>query len=621
MRVSRGVITVVGDWPVIEQVDDLDTFVKHEQEQVIHLDGRHDAILPDSWIVVETPADHELATSGGTPLVLQARRPNASGSRAEYGMSGPATRVELDKAWIRLPDRASAGHDDFAMIRQTAVYAQAEALELAEEPIPQPVCGGHDDRIELDGFYEDLEAGRWVVVSGEREIESTSGVRFSELSMLSSVSHGVRILAPAGDAGGTSPRPLAGDRTHTFIELHDQLAYCFKRDTVRIHGNVVLATHGETRAEVLGSGDGSTPNQEFVLKQSPLTYVPADAPSGVDTSLEVYISDVQWREADALVGLLPTDRQFVTHTGDDAKTAVVFGNGREGARLPTGVENVRAVYRSGIGRAGNVKGEQISLLSTRPLGAKAVINPLPASGGADRETRDQARRNAPLAVMALDRLVSVQDYEDFARVFAGIGKSHAVELSDGRRQLVHLTIAGADDAPIDPSSSLYRHLTAALRRFGDPDQAFRVDVRELLLLVLSARVRVRPDRRWDHVEPRVRAALVEAFGFERRELGEDALLSVAIAAIQGVSGVEWVDVDVFGGIPERVPAASGRRLLEPGEIARAIQTLVARDAARGPSPRVRVNLAGVEGGRLRPAQLAVLSPLVPATLILNEVPR
>ena len=115
----------------------------------------------------------------------------------------------------------------------------------------------------------------------------------------------------------------------------------------------------------------------------------------------------------------------------------MFGNGSEGARLPTGIENVRAVYRTGIGKGGNVKAEQISLLSTRPLGAKEVVNPLPASGGADRETRDQARKNAPLAVMALDRLVSVQDYEDFVRVFAGIGKARATELSDGRRQIVH----------------------------------------------------------------------------------------------------------------------------------------------------------------------------------------
>ena len=62
---------------------------------------------------------------------------------------------------------------------------------------------------------------------------------------------------------------------------------------------------------------------------------------------------------------------------------------------------------------------------------KEVINPLRASGGADRETRDQARKNAPLAVRALDRLVSTQDYADFARTFAGIGKASRRALAGG----------------------------------------------------------------------------------------------------------------------------------------------------------------------------------------------
>ena len=89
--------------------------------------------------------------------------------------------------------------------------------------------------------------------------------------------------------------------------------------------------------------------------------------------------------------------------------------------------------------------------------------------------------------MALDRLVSVQDYQDFTRVFAGIGKARAAELSDGRGQIVHLTIAGADDIPIEYHSDLYRNLTAALRRFGDPSQPFRIDRRELLLLSSARR--------------------------------------------------------------------------------------------------------------------------------------
>ncbi|UUZ53293.1 baseplate J/gp47 family protein [Massilia sp. H-1] len=146
------------------------------------------------------------------------------------------------------------------------------------------------------------------------------------------------------------------------------------------------------------------------------------------------MNDIEWHEADTLaLGLAPQDRKFITRTSDEGKTSIIFGNGIAGARLPGGQENVSAVYRSGIGKPGNVKAEQISLLATRPLGAKSVINPLRASGGANAETRDQARKNAPLAVMALDRLVSVQDHADFARTFGGVGKAVAAERSDGRQ--------------------------------------------------------------------------------------------------------------------------------------------------------------------------------------------
>lgn len=566
-----------------------------EAGNVLFLDTDYDKLLNKTSIVVEQV---------GTPAVVHSDITVHTLSRTAYGMSGKTTKITLEKNWWK-------PGNDITPIRTTTVYAQSEKLTLAEEPIIQPVCGGTDDLIELDGFYEGLEAGRWVIISGERKIDGTSAVRFSELSMLSTVSQNIN-----------SKTLLPGDTIHTFIKLAEPLAYCFKRDSVKIYGNVVLATHGEARTETLGSGDGSKSLQQFTLKQPPLTFVTAPNPSGVDSTLKVYINDVQWHESHTLFGLQAKDRRFVTKTDDEGKTSVIFGNGREGARLPTGIENVRAVYRNGIGMGGNVKAEQISLLSTRPLGAKEVINPLPASGGADKETRDQARKNAPLAVMALDRLVSVQDYEDFTRVFAGIGKARAAELSDGRRQIVHLTIAGADDIPIETHSDLYRNLMAALRRFGDPYQPFRIELRELKLLVLSARVRIHPDYLWEKVEPKIRAVLLDAFSFERRELGQDALLSEAFSAMQSVTGVEYVDIDTFGGVAEKIADSTGaRRLRTPAEIAEEVQTIVEQSSSKGPAHRVSVNLADFEGQGLRSAQLAYLSPLVPATLILNEVPR
>jgi predicted phage baseplate assembly protein len=417
---------------------------------------------------------------------------------------------------------------------------------------------------------------------------------------------------------------LPGDKTHTFLTLSHSLAYCYKRDTLTIYGNVVKATHGETRIEVLGNGDGSKPLQTFALRQSPLTFLSAPTRDGVASTLAVRVNDVQWHEIDSLAGLKPNDRLFFTETDDESKTRIVFGNGREGARPPTGLENIKAVYRSGIGKPGNAKAGQISLLVTRPLGVKEVINPLRATGGADRESRDQARENAPLALLALDRLVSLQDYTDFSRTFAGIGKARAAALSDGRRRLVHVTIAGADDIPIDLNSDLYRNLSRALRDFGDPQTPVRLAPRELLSLSISAKVRVEPDYEWETVEPIIRNALLDAFGFARRELGQDVAPSEVISTIQRVRGVAYVDLDLLTSIDaqtlqkliEAITATPSAEALEATPLAKLGLDLTA------PLKRVTAHLARTDPNKpnkILPAQLATLSSEVPETLILTEL--
>jgi predicted phage baseplate assembly protein len=383
-----------------------------------------------------------------------------------------------------------------------------------------------------------------------------------------------------------------------------------------VHANVARATHGETRNEVLGSGNGALSMQAFVLKQSPLTYVSAATVDGVQNTLTLRVNGMQWHETRNLAFAGAAERHFVTAIDDGGKTTVQFGDGTHGARLPTGIENIVATYRNGIGTPGNVRAQQVSLLATRPLGVKDVINPLRASGGADAETRDQARRNVPLAVLALDRLVSVADYADFARTFGGVGKAAAVKL--GHR--VQVTIAGAADAPIDPSSDLYRNLLQALQRYGDPSLSVQLDVRELLALTVSAKVGLLPDFAWESVEPAVRAALLDVFGFERRALAQAVYLSELVACMQAVRGVAWVDVDAFGSLDEATLLAgfgagdNGKQ----GDGA-ALMTHVTAATATTVSPRVAVLPARYDDtGALRPAQLAYLPPNVPDTLLLQE---
>ena len=594
---------------------------------IIYLDGNYDKILPDSWVVVDTRAINpdktkEVRAINGPLLIAQAGTVQTNISRAAYGISGKSTRIELTvaanskkaSAWIttfgKAPDETKGTPiDDFQVIRRTAVYAQSEKLDLAEEPIETPIGTKSQDTapnrwIVLDGVYSELKSGRSLIVSGERddirdnESKKVGGVKACEVAMLSEVVH-----APDPDDGTFLTR----------IKLAENLAYRYRRNDITIYANVIRATQGETRRETLGSGDSSRALQQFALRQTPLTYVSAPTPTGVESTLKIFVNDVRWHEADVLLGLSPTDRRYVTRVDNDDVTSATFGNGIQGARLPTGAENVRADYRQGLGKAGNVKAEKIALLTSRPLGVREVINPLRASGGADRDSRDQIRKNAPLGLMALDRLISTQDYASFAHVFAGVSKAYAVRVSDGRRELVNVTIAGTDDIPIDRTSNLFRNLILALRRFGDQALPLRLDVRELVLLIVSAKVRISPDYIWEKVEPKIRASLLDAFGFEKRELGQDALLSEVITAIQLVEGVAYVDVEAFGGVAER---GSDGSVKTPKQILGEAQAIV---SANKPDQRVRANLSELIGARIRPAQLVYLVPDVPDTLILNLV--
>ena len=641
-----------------------------EAENILALDAEYKELKEDTWVAVENGNEAEVfkinkittETLGGfleEELGFFSTCPPITVTEDDSGSSaksaGDPTKIKSTILMLDLRWRDPGANND--ILRKAVFYGQSEELALAEEPIETPVCGGtEEDLIELDGFYEGLESGRWVIVSGERKIERTSGVRFSELAMLSAVVQKVVTetqVVGTDDVVAKMPKsnPRPGEKIHTFIKLASKLAYCFKRDTTTIYGNVVKATHGETHQEVLGSGDGSKALQSFDLKQKPLTYASVSNPSGVDSTLKVFVNDVQWHEADSLVALQPNDRRFISKTDNEDKTAVIFGNGKKGVRLPTGIENIRAEYRSGIGKQGNVKAEQISLLTTKPLGVKEVINPLRASGGANRETRDQARKNAPLAVKALDRLISVQDYEDFSRVYAGIGKAHAVELSDGRQKIVHVTIAGAEDIPIDDNSDLFQNLHHALHEFGDPHQVIRLAIRELMFIVIEAGVAILPDYQWEPVADNLRGHLLDTFSFERRELGQDVTLSEVISVMQSVRGVAYVDVNTFGGIPEKIASGRERRLLTPEEVSEAVACLAVRwsqddmekycleksgdeceefnkckkyghfDGTRGLRQKLQVNLAEFDEQKsiVRPAQIAFLTPAVSEMLILNQI--
>ncbi|HEX2031937.1 MAG TPA: putative baseplate assembly protein [Actinomycetota bacterium] len=488
---------------------------------VVDLDAVHKEITVGSWVVLSAPA-RTTAPTAPAYVELYEVTEAADAARADFTLTGKVTRLTLDGENLqeKFGDR----------VRDTMVFAESERLTLAEVPLTGPVQG---DEVVVMGELEGLAQGKPVIVRGTHE---ATGEEASEVAFLAAW------------------EPEDG---LTALRFDDDLNGVYRRNTVRVHANVAPATHGETKEEVLGSGDASRPFQRFSLAHSPLTYVSAATAAGARSSLEVRIDDVLWQGSRSLFGEGPADRAYVVRLADDGEVTVRFGDGATGSRLPTGTENVRARYRAGTGLQGMVKAGQLSLLMTRPLGVRGVTNPLPATGGADPESLGDARTNAPRTVRTFDRIVSLRDFEDFARSFPGIGKATARWLWDGERRIVHVTVGAAGGGPIPETSDPFRNLRRAIEDHRDYRQPFRLQSYQPLLFRMAARLFLDPAYLAEKVQADVTSALRGEFSFARRGLAQPVTASEVLAAVQAVAGVVGVDLDALH-LAGQAPAAQHR---------------------------------------------------------------
>jgi hypothetical protein len=339
-----------------------------------------------------------------------------------------------------------------------------------------------------------------------------------------------------GEAALVSTTAVAGD--FTTLGLSAALGRVYDAASTSVNANAVGCTHGETQQEILGSGDATNDALQFTLKQAPLTYVSAATGNGAASTLQVWVNNLQWHELPNMLAAASADRVFTTQPTQSGNVAVQFGNGIEGARTPTGQMNIRAVYRKGIGSAGNVAAGQLSQPLDRPQGLKSVQNPSAASGGADPASTDQARRSAPLPTLTIARVVSLEDYQNFALNFGGIAKASAAWVHYGGTAGVFLTVAGAEGATFAPTDQVIINLIQALRTYGNPFVPLWVVSYEPVLFELAAVIDI-DQSNYDAtlVLAQVWQSLRSTFAFDQQLLAQPVAASEVIEIIQQTPGV------------------------------------------------------------------------------------
>jgi hypothetical protein len=153
-------------------------------------------------------------------------------------------------------------------------------------------------------------------------------------------------------------------------------------------------------------------------------------------------------------------------------------------------------------------------------------------------------------------VVSLQDYEDFARSFAGIEKALATWTWKKETRCIFLTVAGTNGAVVADKDILHDHLLTALQQSGSPHVQIELKSYRPLFFRVIVNIQVNPDYLAEKVLPEVELQLRTTFAFKKRSFGQPVSQSEVITICQNVEGVVAVDLDKLyysDATPELVP--------------------------------------------------------------------
>jgi hypothetical protein len=240
------------------------------------------------------------------------------------------------------------------------------------------------------------------------------------------------------------------------------------------------------------------------------------------------------------------------------KTWAQFGDGVNGATLPSGVGNVTAVYRTGNDANGSLQ----SGANPQANAQVANLNQLrlydEVTGGTAGEDASHIRQTASGRVQELGRIVSLSDFEYEALALPGVEKARAVWDTDGNIPLLKLTVLLSDDTPAQLRAVQSALTVANATRGADRFPVLVVNASlEYIYLALtfgllpgyqSEPVLVSVTRALGIVPSGGGAAPDGLFCVDQRDLGQPEYATRIQGCVQNVEGVAWVEVTALGSL-------------------------------------------------------------------------
>jgi len=341
--------------------------------------------------------------------------------------------------------------------------------------------------------------------------------------------------------------------TTTVNGVNTQIVFETPFDTlVPANGSInAQAIQGKTiQYEYLGDSDG-TANQVKALSKSPLlsntsSIIVGTLVGGVPTG-------VAYTEIPYIIDASSNDPSYSVTTDADNISYINFGDGISG-RIPP-ANGIYATYRIGGGALGNVGPNTLTYpLTSLPAGI-TVTNLSSATGGADQESTDSIRINAPLAYTAMTRAISLMDYAAIAVQTPAVAKAMADSGSSYNNITLYIAPFG-DSAYNTPGVDLYGNTTPTFSSASTNLITYLTDKAPATATIsinppvyvpinVSLTAYLNPQYRQSVVTTAINSALASAFSFDNVIFSENIVLQYIHTILSQVDGVDYVNISLL----------------------------------------------------------------------------
>jgi hypothetical protein len=349
--------------------------------------------------------------------------------------------------------------------------------------------------------------------------QSSSGITVPALSLFSSIPDGT---------GNQITFELTSD---VFIAGSSGTTYATATGTV-IQGITA-------RSEAVGTSDG-TAYQQFKLSNP-----------GVITAntITVTVGTTTYQKVTHVIDYTANDPVFSVYTDGTGYTYIQFGDGNSGLIPPAGSKiYVTYRYTSTAGSLGNVLASTVTVVVSdkygQPIPNVTVNNPIAFSGGADAESTDSVRINAPLALRSLNRAVSIKDYAQLAVQVTGVAK--AIASSTVYTQvIIYIAANGGNPASSSLLTSVYNYLSDKI----PPNTSIIVKDFTAAYPYLNLTVNVLPQYDPTVVKTAVTNALYDLFSFNNVVFNDLISIGDINTAARSIDGVAYVTINDYEKLP------------------------------------------------------------------------